>query len=274
MSEVGEVLDDEVGAGAVDSAAVEPPIVQEAPAAAPQEPPPAITQAAPQDVMTPLKAMLEERDRRQAAERRAQQAEARIAEQERKQREAAANVPHLLDDPDGFVQWQQQQLKATRQELAQSFEDRLHAQKMAQSRDMIEDQIGDDKAKELFAWIDSWGPQSPLHDQASASPHPYRFAWKKFQEEQKARRGEEVLSKLGDKSLDDLIAEAVAKDRAEREALTQPAPNESVERLPNGQFASPSTKQRHQPASLAAVNGASVARGSVEKSGYDALFRK
>jgi len=254
------------------------PVLEAAPVAATPAPQSDQAQERDRDLAGLIKALQDEREQKRAAREEAAALKAWRAEQERLARQDAEKIPHPLDDPEGFARWQRNQVLSVRKELSSSFQRELHDTRMSLSRELIEDQIGADKAKDLYAWIDTWGPQSPNHAQASKSGHPYRWAWTKFQEEQRAKRGQEVLSQLGDKSLDELIEERVAARLAASQSAPQPVEASSQperQRNADGTFASSSQpQQRHQPVSLALVTGAPAPRGGETRSGYDAAFRK
>lgn len=251
------------------------PSVQEPVAAEPT--PAAVTQApapAPAaDPMAPVKALLEERDRRQAAEREAAALRAWRADQERKAKEARAQAPNMLDDPDGYHEWIMEQRRLDREALEQRFERARVDDRLQTSRELIEDQLPEDEFKKLCAFIDT-RPQQ-WHAHAERQAHPYRWALKQMRESEKAKRSEEVLSKLGEKSLEELIEEQVAARLAAQQAAAPAAPETPGQpRGPDGKFASPSTATRHQPPSLAVVSGAPAPRGSETPGGYEAAFRR
>lgn len=237
-----------------------PPVssVQSDPAPAPAVTP-APAQAAPVlagDHLAPIKALLDERDRRQAAEAEAAELRAWRQQQERARQEAAAQAPNPIEDPEGFASWVQGLVGNTRNQVVAEFQDRSFQERAALSREMIEDQLGD-KFGDLAKFIDA-APDA-MHAQARNQAHPYRWFHRQFLQAEKAKRAEEVTAKLGDKSLDDLLAEARAAAKAEALAEMEAARNSGQPRRSNGQFDSPSPTQRHRPASLADINGAPMA---------------
>lgn len=261
-----------------------PPVVETPPAAAA----PAAA-AEPQDPMAPVKALLDERDRRQAAERRAQETErqlqmirARDAEQQRKAQEAANQIPHPLDDPDGFsvgirnltanaVNQVQSQWQVQQDRVVESL-----------SRNAMRRHIG----PEQFAELEKFAQAAPdrAHDLAYESGDPWGWMFEKLQEAKAQRQKEATLQALGGKTLDDRIAEAVAAERSKWEAENgggqpQLAMQPAVDTRPrnqDGTFASTSTNQtqRHQPPSLSVVAAAPAPRGEEGRGGYDALFKR
>lgn len=248
-------------------------------------------QAEPQDPMAPVKALLDERDRRQAAERRAQETErelqtirARDAEQRRKAQEATEQMPHPLDDPERFASWLLHKQQDAVNKAVGSLDQRYANDRQEISRVMVEQHLGPEKFAELNEAIQH-APQW-LHDKALKQPHPWGYMLQEFNRVKEHKRAQEALSKLGGKSLDERIAEAkaqaIAEARAQWEAehgggqpqVAQPAADTRA-RNPDGTFA-PSTNQtqRHQPPSLSVVAAAPAPRGEEARGGYDALFKR
>lgn len=261
-----------------------PPVVETPPAAA-AEPP---AQAEPQDPMAPVKALLDERDRRQAAERKAQETarelaaiRARDAEARRRAQEAASQLPHPLDDPEGFAEG----VRALTNQAVRQAQSQTQAQQdrvvETLSRNALQRHIG----KEQFSELEKFAQAAPdrAHELAYQSGDPWGWMYEKLQEAKKQRQAQAALQELGDKSLEERIAEAVAAERAKWEAEHgggQPQPaaqpvDDSRARNPDGTFA-PSTNQaqRHQPPSLSVVTGAPAPRGADAMSGYDMLTKK
>jgi len=261
-----------------------PPVVETPPAAA-------APQAEPQDPMAPVKALLDERDRRQAAERRAQETareleaiRARDAEARRKAQEAANQLPHPLDDPDGFsagvrnltahaVTQAQRQWQAQQDRVVETM-----------SRNAMKRHIG----AEQFAELEQFAQAAPdaAHNLAYESGDPWGWMFDKFQEAKAHRNAQSALQELGGKSLQErieeakaqAIAEARAQWEAERSGQPQPAPQPAADtrpRNPDGTFA-PSTNQtqRHQPPSLSVVAAAPAPRGEEARGGYEQLFKR
>lgn len=236
--------------------------------------------------MAPVKALLDERDRRQAAERKAQAVEqqlqairAREAEQQRKAQEAANQLPHPLDDPEGFaagVRALTNQAVRQAQTQTQAQQDRVVE---TLSRNALHRHIG----KEQFTELEQFAQAAPdrAHELAYQSGDPWGWMYEKLQEAKKHRQAQSALQALGEKSLDERIAEAkaqaIAEARAQWEAEQgggQPAVDTRA-RNPDGTFA-PSTNQtqRHQPPSLSVVAAAPAPRGEEARGGYDALFKR
>lgn len=226
--------------------------------------------AEPQDPMAPVKALLDERDRRQAAERRAQETarelaaiRARDAEQQRKAQEAANQLPHPLDDPEGFAAGVRALTnQAVRQVQSQTQEQQDRVVETL-SRNALKRHIGNEQFSELEKFAQAAPDQA--HNLAYESGDPWGWMYEKLQEAKKHRQAQSALQELGDMSLQDRIAQAVAAERAKWEAEHgggQPQPAAQPARAappqgPDGKFISPAT-QRHTPQSLAEINGAAV----------------
>lgn len=259
-----------------------PPVVETPPAAAAP-----VAPAEPQDPMAPVKALLDERDRRQAAERKAQETarelaaiRARDAAAARKAQEAASQLPHPLDDPEGFAAG----VRALTNNAVRQVQSQTQAQQdrvvETLSRNALKRHIGNEQFSELEKFAQAAPDQA--HNLAYESGDPWGWMYEKLQEAKKHRQAQTALQELGDKSLQDRIAEAVAAERAKWEAehgggqpqAAQPAADTRV-RNPDGTFA-PSTNQtqRHHPPSLSVVAGAPPPRGSEALSGYDMLTKK
>lgn len=281
-----------------------PPVVDVAPEPAPapepasSEAPPVVVEATPepvaptpqpQDPMAPVKALLDERDRRQAAERKAQETarelaaiRARDAEAARKAQEAANQLPHPLDDPEGFAAG----VRALTNHAVRQAQSRTQAQQdrivETLSRNALKRHIG----TEQFSELEKFAQAAPdrAHELAYQSGDPWGWMYEKLQEAKKQRQAQAALQELGDKSLQDRIAEAVAAERAKWEAehgggqpqpATQPAPvADNRARNPDGTFAPANSTKPHQPPSLSVVAAAPSPRGEDARGGYDALFKR
>lgn len=301
--------EDLIASKGTEAPAVEaPPVVDVAPEPAPvSEPAPSEVQAPPvetpvaaappvtaepQDPMAPVKALLDERDRRQAAERKAlaveqelQTIRARDAEQRRRNQEATAQMPHPLDAPEEFASWLLKRQQDAVNAAVGSLDERYTNDRQEISRVMVEQHLGPEKFAELNEAI-KHAPQW-LHDKALMQPHPWGYMLQEFNRVKEHKRAQEALSQLGEKSLDERIAEAkaqaIAEARAQWEAehgggQPQPAAQPAADtrpRNPDGTFA-PSTNQtqRHQPPSLSIVAGAPAPTGVDARGGFDQLFKR
>jgi hypothetical protein len=280
-------------------AVVEPTPVQEP---VTSEPPPAVVEAAPevdappaapatQDQMAPVRAILDERDRRQAAERKAQEVERQLqsyrdreAEQQRKAREAADQIPHPLDDPDGFSNGIRGLTTKAVREAQSQWQVQQDRVVEALSRSAIVRHIG----KEEFAELQKFASTAPqnAHDAAYDSGDPWGWMQEKREQFMAAKRDRDAIAALGGKSVDERIAEAkaqaIAEARAQWEAehgggqpqpSGQPAPDTRA-RNPDGTFAPTNSTKPHQPPSLSVVPSAVTPRGEDARGGYDALFKR
>lgn len=251
--------------GAIPEAAPSPDTVQ-----------PVVQPAAPPPIdMAPVRALLDERDRRQAAEREALELRTWKQEQERARQEAAAQAPNPVEDPVGFADWVQQTVRRTREEVTQEFQRENFEYRTELSRRSVEKALGD-KVDDLYKFIDD-APDA-MHAAAQRQADPYGWFHEQMLRRQKAQRAEELSKIVGDRSIDDIVAERIAAERAKWESEMQASqPGFDRPRGPDGKFApspSPSQTPRHQPPSLAAVNGASAPSGSDARGGYEAAFRK
>lgn len=281
--------------GAAPEAAVDTPAVAEgAPPQSEAEPTPAPAQAEPQtppaetpapsapsgrdrDIAGLIKALQDERDQTKAAREEAARLKAWRDEQERKAAEAAAQVPDPLEHPEDFVGYFKNEIATLNKTFDARLQSELTKQRASFSARAWKKELGPENWKKLNEWVASnWSDQHHRH--AMLQEDPYGFAWEKFQEIERGKRVKTIEEKLSGKDLDAYIAEQVAAKLAEAQA--QPAqPGAPAQpdrpRNPDGTFASPSQpQQRHQPPSLATVNGAPAPRGSEVRSGYDAAFRK
>lgn len=260
-------------------AAPAPSEVQPDPApVVPAETPAPAAPAEPQDPMAPVKALLDERERRQAAERRVAEFEARHREQEQKAREAAAKVPDPLEDPVKFARYLKQQQDAAVKAAYGDWQAQTDAHTEALSRNAMRRHLGAEQFGELEKFIGA--APDHAHTLARQSGDPYVWMHEKYEQAMKARKAEAALATLGDKPLEARIAEAVAAERAKWEAergggqppaaVTPPA--DTRPRNPDGTFASPSQTQRHTPPSLSEVNGAAAVNGAERGSALQELY--
>lgn len=266
-------------------AVVEAPVVSEP---APSEVPPveapaaAAPQADTQEHTVPLPVLLRTRDelgtKLTAAEQRAIAAERQLAAFMRKQEEARATVevPHPLDDPDGFKSsLLQLQLRAVQEAVGPLREQ--HQQQLEQlSKTMLVRHIGADKFGELEQFINAAPDQA--HAIAMRQADPYGWFYEKFEQAQKARKDHETLQSLQGKSIEEIVAERVAAELA-KQTQAQPEPvaapvADTRPRNPDGTFATSNQTQRHQPPSLSVVAAAPAPRGEEARGGYDALFKR
>jgi hypothetical protein len=146
------------------------------PQAAPAAPP---APAAAEPVKDPaiesaglLRAMMDEREKRQAEQARAQSLERKLAELQAAQQPSEA--PNAWEDPQGAAAWQQQQL-----------DERLRAQSLTISRRFAEMQYGAELVGKVHDWVVEKCDADPLFNaQMRRSDHPYEAAMQAFNREQ------------------------------------------------------------------------------------------
>lgn len=244
-----------------------------------ETPPAAATSGEPQDHSVPLNVLLRTREefggKLSAAEQRALIAERKLAEFMRKQEEASATVdiPHPLDDPDGFkaslLKVQQKAVQDAVGPLRQQ-----HQQQLEQlSKTMLVRHIGAEKFGELEKFINAAPDQA--HAIAMRQADPYGWFYEKFEQAQKARKDHETLQALQGKSIEEIVAERVAAELAKQSQAATPAPAapaDSRARNPDGTFAPSQPEQRHRPESLAKMNGAAVIAATAPGSALDELY--
>jgi hypothetical protein len=169
----------------VDTATPAPEPVQEAPEA-PQdgetaepaaeptpepasEPAPAPT---PDPGFVPLTAVLDEREKRQAAERRAQEMERRAQDLEAQRQ--AAPIPDPYEDPDGYRAFQTQQFQQAQLNI-----------RLDLSEDLARGKHGDDLVTAAQQWALGRYEQSPAFRQEVLSHrNPYEFVVQQYQRDQ------------------------------------------------------------------------------------------
>lgn len=227
-------------------------------------------------------ALLDEREKRRAAEAKAAQLEAWRAEQERKAREATEQMPHPLDDPERFAQWLLHQQRTAVQREVGSLSTRHQQQVEVISRNMMQRYLGPEKFAELDQFIQAAPDQA--HAIAMKQADPYGWFHEKFEQAQKARKAEAAakqLEQFGGKSVEEIIAERIAAERARWEAERgggQPQPAQvqpaadTRPRNPDGTFAPSQPEQRHRPESLAKMNGAAIIAATAPGSALDELY--
>jgi hypothetical protein len=240
---------------------VEAPLVETpAPVAEPQAAPPQNL-----DAVGLLRALQEERDSRQAAQRKANELEAREAARARKLAEQAAQAPDILEDPQAYIEWAERREQERVQKAVAAVQTQQVRAVETLSRNMLVRHIGAEKVAEVEEFSRS-APKRAV-DEAYASGDPYGWFFEKFEAAQKHRKAQEAAKQLesfGGKSLAEIIAEERAKWEAENGAAPSPvitAPADTRARNNDGTFA-PQPTQRHTPESLAAVNGSAVIAGS------------
>lgn len=236
----------------------------------------ALQSPAPQpDPMAPVKALLDERDRRKAAEAKAAQAQLllnQVSEERRKAQEAAAQLPDLLADPDGYTNGIRAMLSQTVSQAQAQWQDQQDRVVETLSRNAMRRHIGNDRFSELAKFA-SAAPDA-AHDAAYESGDPWGWMLEKFEQAEKHRKAQsafEQLDKFGGKSIDEIVAERLAEERAKWQA-EQEAVTPTRARASNGTFAPSPATQRHTPPDLAEVDGAVAAKPSERGSALSELY--
>lgn len=241
-----------------------------APAPAPVTPP--VTQVQRE---VPFAALLDERDKRKAAEAEAKELKAWRADQERKARETELTAPDMFADPKGFNAFIEKRIveatQAVRSEAQQTIiDDRLEA-----SEEKWTEKLEGEQWRDLNEWIAQRPPE--WHQDLMTKRDPYGQAWRQFEGIKKAEQARAVSERLGGKDLDAFLNEQKQAWLAEHGQAPQadaddPEPAPAPVRAPDGRFA-PSQPPKRSAPSLAAVNGAPTPRQSEAADG-DALFKQ
>jgi hypothetical protein len=128
--------------------------------AATEDSPPEPADSEKQPGNVPLSAMLDERDKRQKAERRAEDVEAQLQQMQQPQQ-----APDILDDPQGFTGYMQQQIT-----------DGVRAATIQMSQMMMRSQHDDyDQAEDKFMQMAQSNPQLVAEFQASSMPAQFVY---------------------------------------------------------------------------------------------------
>lgn len=270
-------------------------VVTPEPQADPQEPaqseaapveaqPAALSEPQPErdrDLAGLIKALQDEREQKRAAREEAARLKAWRDEQERKRQEAAAQAPDILDDPQAYIEWaERRQREIVRREVAAVQAQQAKAVETI-SRNMMLRHLGQEKFGELEKFIQAAPDRA--HAIALKEADPYGWFYEKFEQAQKARKAEEAakqLEQFGGKSVEEIVAERLAAERAKWEAEHgggQPQPQaarpaDTRQRNADGTFAPTPEPQRHRPKSLADLNGAAIAAQSAPGHALDGLI--
>lgn len=171
-------------------AAPEPQAEQPPAPPQPASPPPASPEPAapPQDAAWQMKALLDERDKRQALQRQYEETQRRLQEYEARQQQQPEVDP--FTDPDGY----KQSLEA---QLERKMENRL----FAQSEYFAAQQHGAETVQTAMQWLGSELQRDPsIWSKIKDNPHPADFVVKLHKRSQ-------GLAKLGDKDPEDFARE-------------------------------------------------------------------
>jgi uncharacterized caspase-like protein len=198
--------------------------------------PPAASDEKPRDI--PITALLDEREKRQAAERELQQLRAWRQEQERKAREAAAQAPDFYSDPDQRLQFERQQFQAS-----------LWNERLNMSEALARDKFGDetvDRARDAFQAAVAQNPALAVELQSSAHPYAFVVNWYKRQavlaeigtdpEAWKARQIESIKEQLRQELMAEMqqTQPVLPKPRLPGSLASAPAAGKAGEMAPRG----------------------------------------
>lgn len=229
------------------------------------------------DPMAPVRALLDERDKRQAIQRERDELARRLDQIDRQRREAAEKAPNMLDDPEAYHAYLMNQIAATKSGFAKTLDSVRIEERMATSEMIWSQKLGEEEWKALNKWIgETWGDAA--HKHAMRQRDPYGWAFQQFDQDRKARRAEDLTKQLGDKDLDAFLEAKKAEwlaEQAAAEPKSQPEaaePSPSQPRKSNGQFDSPSNTQRRSVPNLTDVNGAAAPNGADQRSAFDQAF--
>lgn len=177
---------------------IEPVSEPEAEAVEPEPATPEVqTQAAPEERQpgfVPLAAMMDERDRRKAAEERANQ-----LEQAQQAAAQAQTIPDAYDDPEGYLAFQQQHLQQA-----------LQQQKMQMSHHWAVEKYGNDGVEEARTWALEKAQKDPGFRAMLEAEMPMQVMPFDWIVQQHKRDG--LVSQIGDRSMDDFVKDYIAKN--------------------------------------------------------------
>lgn len=176
----------------------------EAPAPTPEPPAPA---PQPEAHSAPITALLDEREKRQAAERRAQEIEQQLAQlRQQQQAQPQAAPPSVYEDPEGFAGFMQQQI------AQQSLNAKLQI-----SEDLARTKHGDEIVDQARDWTLQRFQTNPAFQQEVLSHrNPYEYAVQAYRKEQ-------AFQKLQGADLDQLLALYAQQQQQAANPLAAPA---------------------------------------------------
>lgn len=177
--------------------------------------------------VAPLTALLDEREKRQAAEREAAELREWRRQQEERQRAAQVQAPDPRQDPDGALQHERAMFQA-----------QLTNSRLQTSRFLAEKDFGVDVVKETFAFFDK---NPALSHQFVDHPSPFHAAVEFYKRQKVA---EEVGA---DPAGYEAKIEARLREKLMAEMQTQPA--QPKPRLPGSLAAAPAAGVAGEPAS-------------------------
>lgn len=177
--------------------------------------------------LAPLTALLDEREKRQAAEREASELRAWRQQQEAAQRAAQQRAPDPRQDPDGALEYQRT-----------VFQQQLYNAKIGQSRFLAEQQFGKDMVDEAFAFFDK---NPALSHQFVDHPSPFHAAVEFYKRQKVADEVGADPAAYRSKLEADIRAQILAEMQAQP---AQPKP-----RLPGSLAAAPAAGNAGEPVS-------------------------
>jgi hypothetical protein len=255
MSDSAEAIFPDQAAPAAEAPVVEPtptepaPAVEAAPAAEAQ-PEPALTPPAPTpeptDRHVPITALLDEREKRQAAEREAEQLRAKIPQAQ------PANMPDPYEDPQGFEQHVQSRVQEV-----------IKTERLNTSYQIATVRHGREAVEEARVWAIDRAQKDPAFS-ASLDMQSDPVDWIVHQ-----HKRDGLLSQIGDKSLEDFIREQVASDPT-KYGLTAPVVAATP---PSAVIAQPAPKAAVPPRSIAS-DATAPAAATDPSADFMAIFKR
>lgn len=209
----------------VEAIAAEPEPVAEVKGEEPAAPPAAVER----EQAIPIQALLDERDRRQKAERDAEELRRWRAEQEAKQ--TRQPPPDIFTDPDLRFQYERQQIQQS-----------LLGVKLEQSRFLAERDFGAETVAEAYAYFDK-NPQ--LSQQLLSHPSPFHAAVDFYKRQKVAEEIGADPDAWRTKQREALAAEL--REQIRQEVLAEMQPAQTRPRLPGSLAAAPAAGRAGEP---------------------------
>jgi hypothetical protein len=238
----GEEKQPEAETPKVETVETPAPEVEAPPAPEPAPEPTPEPEAPKEDKSVPLTALLDERDRRKEAERRAAEYESRQAAS------APVDMPDPIDDPRGFAEWQNSQVQQA-----------LVSQRFEMSDLMAKQQYGEETVKTAAEWAMEKAKADPLFATAyMQQPHP--IDWIVREHKRSA-----LVNDIGD-NVDDWFAK-----EAEKRGYAPTAPNTAP--APAVAASPPAVKPAVPPRSIASDASAPKVQGD-PSADFMAIFKR
>ena len=165
-----------------------------------------------------LRETLEEREKRQAMERKLADYERVFAEHQRTlSAKTKAPPPDMFRDPDKYTAYIQEAIREEAEKIANQrvtpLQERLSYQTQVMSAERVKNRVGDEKWNKLNEWIAQQPPQ--FHNWCLDQEDPYGSALAQYHQRT-------TLERVGDKDIDTLIEEEVAKRLAAKAGPIDP----------------------------------------------------